>query len=157
MFGINQRITKYLIPALLIQLLLLSTFAPSTSYAANVKGLLRGQALKWHGQVVDLGPLVKFYKSRRGKGIWTDKRGLNKHGKAALSLISRAHEDGLVAADYIKGFRKVLRGMIWLVRNYFCLRHFGNLDVIYQQGALRLLSVNLTLLSRVKKLTSKDG
>ena len=110
MFGINQRIEKYLMPALLILLLLLPTFAPSTSYAANVKGLLKGQALKWHGQVVDLGPLVKFYKSRRSKGIWTDGQGLNKHGKAALKLISRAHEDGLVAADYIKGFPASLSG-----------------------------------------------
>jgi murein L,D-transpeptidase YcbB/YkuD len=105
MFRIFQR---SLIPILAVMVIF--TVIPAPSQAANVKSLLKGQALKWQGQIIDLGPLQKFYKSRRGKGIWTDKKGLTKQGKALLSLISRAGEDGLVAADYIKGFPARIAG-----------------------------------------------
>lgn len=94
--------------AILLSILMLATFTHTPSQAANVKSLLKGQALKWHGQIVDLGPLQKFYKSRRGKGIWTDKKGLTKQGKAFLGLISRAGDDGLETSDYIRGFPKKL-------------------------------------------------
>jgi len=93
---------KSLIPMFAVTVLL--SVIPTSSQAANVNSLLRGQAIKWQGQIVDLEPLKKFYKSRFGKGIWTDRKGLTKQGKALLSLISRAGEDGLVAGDYIKGF-----------------------------------------------------
>ncbi len=72
--------------------------------AANVSKLLSGEAINWNGRVIDITALKKYYKSRRGKGIWTSKTGLNKHGVALLKVLARAGDDGLVAKDYLSGF-----------------------------------------------------
>ena len=84
--------------------LLISIGTTSASHAANVSAMLGGQAIKWHSRVIDLGPLRKFYKARRGKGIWTDEQGLNAKGVALVTLLSKANEDGLVVRDYIRKF-----------------------------------------------------
>lgn len=78
----------------------------TVGHTANVSEQLQGQAIKWNGSVIDLGPLKKFYKSRRGNGIWTDKTGLNKGGVALVSLLSKAGQDGLVVRDYLRKFPK---------------------------------------------------
>ena len=80
----------------------------SASQSANVSELLEKQAVKWQSNTISLGPLKKFYKSRRGKGIWTDEEGLNDRGKALIEVIGKAGEDGLIAGDYIKKFPKKL-------------------------------------------------
>ena len=74
--------------------------------AAKVSKLLSAQAINWNGSVIDIASLKKFYKSRRGKGIWTSNSGLNKHGVALLKVLARAGDDGLDAKDYLYGFPK---------------------------------------------------
>ncbi len=74
--------------------------------AATVTDALKGQATKWQGQIIDLGPLKKFYKKRRGKGIWTDDKGLTKYGKELVDLISKAGSDGLLKKDYLRKIPK---------------------------------------------------
>ncbi|GAG14557.1 unnamed protein product, partial [marine sediment metagenome] len=74
--------------------------------AASVSKLLSAQAIKWNGQVINVEPLRKFYKSRRGKGIWTTKSGLHKNGSELLKLLAQAGTDGLEAKDYLSGFPK---------------------------------------------------
>ncbi|MCF6320779.1 MAG: L,D-transpeptidase family protein [Rhizobiaceae bacterium] len=76
--------------------------APLVVKAANVKDLVNNQAAKWQGSIIDVGPLRKFYKSRRGKGIWTDARGLNRQGTALVSLLAKASADGLETSDYLR-------------------------------------------------------
>ena len=91
----------------IIAVLLVSAFTcAGDSYAASVADLFGGQALKWQGSVVDLGPLKKFYKSRRGKGIWTDDEGLNKNGLNLIELIAKAKDDGLESRDYLRKMPK---------------------------------------------------
>ncbi len=81
----------------------------SASNGANVTELLEGQAFKWQSNIVNLGPLRKFYKSRRGSRVWTDDDGLNERGKELIELISKAGEDGLITGDYIGKFPKELK------------------------------------------------
>lgn len=82
---------------------------PSISFAADVSKLLEGKAFKWHGNAVSIGPIKKFYKSRRSRGIWTDDVGLNDAGKALIVQLSKAKEDGLVASDYYRKLPKKLQ------------------------------------------------
>ncbi len=72
--------------------------------AESVSSLLRGDAIKWQGIVIDLDPLKKFYKSRFGKGVWTDNKGLNNRGKELVEILSAAGNDGLETPDYLGGF-----------------------------------------------------
>ncbi len=81
----------------------------TASQGANVTELLEKQAVKWRSGTISLAPLRKFYKSRRGKGIWTDDEGLNDRGKEIVELIAKAREDGLIASDYIRNFPKKLK------------------------------------------------
>jgi len=81
----------------------------SASQSANVSELLEKQAVKWQSSTVSLGPLKKFYKSRRGKGLWTDDEELNDLGKELIELIGKAGEDGLISGNYIKKFPKKLK------------------------------------------------
>ena len=73
-------------------------------FAASVSKLLRGDAVKWQGTVIDLDPLKKFYKSRFGKGIWTNKKGLTKAGAELIGVLNAAGEDGLESGEYLSGF-----------------------------------------------------
>lgn len=88
---------------------LILCFSASASQSASVADLLEKQAVKWNSVTVSLGPLLKFYKSRRGKGVWTDEEGLNDRGKELVELIGKAREDGLIASDYIRKFPKKLK------------------------------------------------
>ncbi|MCP4073143.1 MAG: L,D-transpeptidase family protein [Hyphomicrobiales bacterium] len=76
----------------------------SPASAVNVSGLLSSQAINWNGQVINVEPLKKFYKSRRGKGVWTSKTGLNKNGNSLLKILKQAGADGLVPKDYLSSF-----------------------------------------------------
>ncbi len=76
---------------------------PLTAHAANVVSVLRGDALKWQGQVIDLDPLKKFYRGKFGNGIWTEKTGLSKNGKQLVQLLQQAGSDGLDPSDYLAG------------------------------------------------------
>ena len=81
------------------------------AYGANVSKLLSAQAINWNNRVVNVAPLAKFYKSRRGKGIWTSDKGLNKHGKELLKLLAQAGIDGLETKDYLSGFPTKTSGL----------------------------------------------
>lgn len=79
-------------------------FVVPQSLAAEITELLNGQAYKWQGQVVDVGPLKKFYKSRHSRRVWTDKTGLNEAGKGLVLQLKKAAEDGLITSDYYRKF-----------------------------------------------------
>ena len=81
----------------------------SASRGADVSELLEKRTVEWRSVKVSLGPLKKFYKSRRGKGIWTDEEGLSDRGKALIESIGKAGEDGLISGHYIKKFPKKLK------------------------------------------------
>jgi len=69
--------------------------------AANVAGVMRGNALRFNGTVVDLEPLKKFYRSRLGRAVWTGKKGLSKDGVEAVQVLQNAGADGLSPSDYL--------------------------------------------------------
>ncbi len=77
------------------------SIAASEVFAANVTNLLRGDAVKWNGIVIDLGPLKKYYRGKLGKGIWTGSKGLNKRGVELVKALQNAGADGLDPKDYI--------------------------------------------------------
>lgn len=71
--------------------------------AANVTSVMRGDALKWNGTVINLEPLKKFYRGRLGRGIWTGKKGLTKQGVELVQVLQQARADGLEPGDYLSG------------------------------------------------------
>lgn len=86
-------------------------FSSGVANAANVKSLMRGDAIKWNGTVIDLDPLRKFYRSKRNKGIWTGKKGLNKNGVKLVKLLQQAGADGLEPGDYLYGLPKNVQSL----------------------------------------------
>lgn len=79
--------------------------------AANVAGLLRGDALNWNGTVIDLDPLKKYYRGKLGKGIWTGKKGLNKRGVELIKVLQSAGADGLEPSSYLFGVPKNIQAL----------------------------------------------
>lgn len=79
--------------------------------AANVASVLRGDAIKWNGTVIDLDPLKKYYRGKLGKGIWTGKKGLNKRGVELVKALQAAGSDGLEASDYISALPKNIQNL----------------------------------------------
>lgn len=75
--------------------------AASPVHAANVTRVMRGDAIKWNGTVVDLGPLKKYYRGKLGKSIWTGKKGLSKKGVELVKTLQDAGSDGLEPRDYL--------------------------------------------------------
>lgn len=75
--------------------------ASGIANAANVASVLRGDALKWNGTVIDLDPLKKYYRGRLGKGIWTGRKGLNKKGVELVKVLKNAGADGLEPSSYL--------------------------------------------------------
>ncbi len=86
-----------------------SLFFMMPASAASVSELIGKQAIKWQGQVIDVGPLKKFYKSRRSRGIWTSDSGLNDRGRELIAQLKKAHEDGLETSDYFRKFPAKLK------------------------------------------------
>jgi murein L,D-transpeptidase YcbB/YkuD len=88
-------------------------FAAATTpvNAANVSAVLRGDALKFNGAVVDLDPLKKYYRGRLGKGIWTGRKGLNKKGVELIKVVQAARSDGLEPRDYISALPKNIQSL----------------------------------------------
>ena len=97
--------TKYFT---VFSLLIIIGLIPQTAHSANVKALIKGDAIKWNGTVIDVSVLKKFYRSKRYKGIWTGKQGLNKNGKQLIAAMQKAGSDGLETGDYLSGLRKNL-------------------------------------------------
>jgi len=87
------------------------SLAGGVASAANVSRLMRGDAIKWNGTVIDLDPLKKYYRGRLGKGIWTGRKGLSKKGMELLSVLERADEDGLEPRDYLSAIPKNVQGL----------------------------------------------
>ena len=97
--------TKYFT---VFSLLVIIGLIPQTAHSANVKALIKGDAIKWNGTVIDVSVLKKFYRSKRYKGIWTGKQGLNKNGKQLIAAMQKAGSDGLETGDYLSGLPKNL-------------------------------------------------
>ena len=97
------------IKIILIVVILAAMALPAA--AANVSKLMSAQAIKWNGRVINVDPLKKFYKSRRGKGIWTTKSGLHKKGVELLKVLALAGADGLEPKDYLFGFPKKISAL----------------------------------------------
>ena len=76
------------------------------AYAANVASVLRGDALKWNGTVIDLDPLKSYYRGKFGNGIWTGKKGLSKRGVELVRALQDARSDGLEPRDYLSALPK---------------------------------------------------
>ena len=81
------------------------------AYAVNVGSVLKGDAIKWNGTVVDLDPLKKYYRGRLGKGIWTSKKGLNKKGVELVKVLQAAGSDGLEPRDYLSAVPKNIQSL----------------------------------------------
>ncbi len=79
--------------------------------AANVNSLMRGDAIKWNGTVINLDPLRKYYRRKLGKGIWTARKGLNKKGAELIKVLQQAGSDGLEPADYLSGLQKNIQSL----------------------------------------------
>ena len=79
--------------------------------AVNVAGVLRGDAIKWNGTVVDLGPLKKYYRGKLGKGIWTGKKGLSKKGVELVKSLQAAGSDGLEPSDYLSALPQNIQSL----------------------------------------------
>ncbi|MEM9331161.1 MAG: L,D-transpeptidase family protein [Pseudomonadota bacterium] len=88
-------------------------FASATSpvFAANVASVLRGDAIKWNGTVIDLDPLKKYYRGKLGKGIWTGKKGLNKRGVELVQSLQSATADGLEPRDYLSALPQNIQNL----------------------------------------------
>jgi len=87
--------------------------AASGTYAiaANVASVMRGDAIKWNGTVIDLNPLKKYYRSRLGKGIWTGSKGLNKRGAELVKVLGTAGADGLDPRTYLSALPKNIQSL----------------------------------------------
>jgi len=85
--------------------------AATPSFAANVVSVLRGDAIKFNGAIVDLDPLKKYYRSKLGRGLWTGIKGLNKKGIELVNTIQAAGNDGLEPADYISALPRNIQEM----------------------------------------------
>ncbi len=80
-------------------------------HAASVGRVLKGDAIKWNGTVIDLGPLKKYYRGKFGKGIWTAKKGLNKKGVELVKVLQAAGSDGLEPRDYLSAIPKNIQSL----------------------------------------------
>jgi len=80
-------------------------------HAARVSKIIRGDAIKWNGTVIDLGPLKKFYRGKLGRGIWTAKKGLNKRGVELVRVLQAADKDGLEPSDYLSALPKNIQNL----------------------------------------------
>jgi len=80
-------------------------------HAARVSKIMRGDAIKWNGTVIDLGPLKKFYRGKLGKGIWTGKKGLNKRGVELVKVLQQAGNDGLEPSAYLSALPKNVQSL----------------------------------------------
>ena len=78
-------------------------FAAGTGIAnsASVASVMKGDAIKWNGTVIDINPLKKFYRRKLGKGVWTGKKGLNKKGIELVKVLQAAGADGLEPSEYL--------------------------------------------------------
>jgi murein L,D-transpeptidase YcbB/YkuD len=81
------------------------------AYAANVASVLRGDALKWNGTVIDLDPLKSYYRGKFGNGIWTGKKGLSKRGVELVRALQDARSDGLEPRDYLSALPKNIQNL----------------------------------------------
>lgn len=79
--------------------------------AANVVSVMRGDAIKFNGAVIDLDPLKKYYRSKLGKGIWTSRKGLSKKGVELVKVLQAARADGLEPSDYISALPRNIQSL----------------------------------------------
>ncbi|MEM7215254.1 MAG: L,D-transpeptidase family protein [Pseudomonadota bacterium] len=87
------------------------TVSTGSAHAANVLGVMRGDAIKWNGTVIDLDPLRKYYRGKLGKGVWTGKKGLNKRGVELVKQLQNAKADGLEPRDYLSAIPQNIQSL----------------------------------------------
>lgn len=74
--------------------------------AANVAAFSTAEAISWRNAVVNIAPLMDYYKHEEYKGIWTSQTGLTQHGVDLIKLLKAAGTDGLESSDYLSNFPK---------------------------------------------------
>lgn len=84
--------------------LALMLFFTQFANAESVRAFATVQAINWRGSVINVEPLMPFYKRQNYTGIWTQKKGLSKRGKQLLGALNNAWLDGLEPLDYLAGF-----------------------------------------------------
>lgn len=77
--------------------------AAPAAKAESVTPFARSQAIKWQGTVIDVQPLMDYYKRQFFKGSWTARQGLTPRGAELVKQFSTAASDGLEPADYLAG------------------------------------------------------
>jgi murein L,D-transpeptidase YcbB/YkuD len=90
--------------AIAVLVLLAVALQPGKGLAANVSQFANAQAIKWAGRVINVEPLMTFYKRQGYQGIWTDGNGINRRGLELINVLGHANGDGLEALDYLAGF-----------------------------------------------------
>lgn len=73
------------------------------AHAESVAPFVRNQAIKWQGTVINVGPLMDYYKRQFFKGSWTARQGLTSRGAELVKQLSTAASDGLEPSDYLAG------------------------------------------------------
>ena len=76
---------------------------PLPAQAESVAPFARSEAIKWQGTVVNVEPLMDYYKRQFFAGSWTAKQGLSPRGAELVNQLATAAGDGLEPADYIAG------------------------------------------------------
>ena len=71
--------------------------------AESVAPFARSQAIKWQGTVINVQPLMDYYKRQFFKGSWTARQGLTPYGAELVQQFSTAASDGLEPSDYLAG------------------------------------------------------
>ena len=74
--------------------------------AAGIADLLKGNAIKWNGTVINVDPLKFYYRNNRTRLIWIDKNGLSKKGEELIKVLKDAPSDGLVTKSYLSALPK---------------------------------------------------
>jgi len=79
--------------------------ATAVAQAASVAKFATKQAVTWQGTVINVEPLMAFYKRQFFKGVWTTDSGLSKRGQELVRALSEAGADGLEPGDYLGGLK----------------------------------------------------
>ena len=91
------------LPAIAATLAITCAIAVPFAQAENVSKFARVEAVNWQGTVINVAPLMDFYKRRFYNGIWTSKQGLTPQGAELVQVLQGAAGDGLSPEDYLSG------------------------------------------------------
>jgi murein L,D-transpeptidase YcbB/YkuD len=91
------------LPAIALALAFTCAMPAPFAQAESVSKFARVEAINWQGTVINVAPLMDFYKRRLYNGIWTAKQGLTPQGAELVQVLQGAASDGLTPEDYLSG------------------------------------------------------